>query len=213
MVLLFSSLSQTSLVSKKGYKMKYSPKKFDTAVRVIYSACLVFSFVFMMIKPGGMIGSILPSLALILLAASLYLFIKYDCTSYEYILIERNGTLDFYVNKISGKRGTYICYYPLSDCIEIKPFAASTKEEIRKRYKNSRFSKYVQNFISSKELYYALFQNDGFYDCVIFEPNGDFIKLMLDYVGKAPIITLHNPEDEDAEITAVDVSDDEGSES
>ena len=138
--------------------MKYSPKKFDTAIRAIYSIALISSFVIMMIPAKGALSSVLSSVALLLLGVSLMLFIKYDATKYEYILLERNGTFDFYVNKINGRRGAYVCYFPISDCVAHGEFGDTTRTELNAKYNSCSFSKYVQNFLSGKK-YTVMNQN------------------------------------------------------
>ena len=94
--------------------MKYSPKRFDTGIRALYCIALISSFVLMMIPAKGATSSLLSSIALILLAVSLVLFIKYDATKYEYILIERNGTFDFYVN--NGLNHTWFLIFYIKTC-------------------------------------------------------------------------------------------------
>ncbi len=165
--------------------MKYSPKRVDTSIRVIYSISLIASIVLMMVPAKGYLSSILSSIALLLLALAIFLFIKYDATAYEYILIERNGTFDFYVNKISGRRGAYVCYFPLSDCVAHGAFGDNTRTELNNKYSSVSFSKYVQNFMSGKR-YFALFSHEGRYQCIVFEPNDEIIKLFEDFAGKRP---------------------------
>ena len=166
--------------------MKYSPKRFGTGIRAIYCIALISSFVLMMIPAKGAISSVLSSIALILLGVSLMLFIKYDATKEEYILIERNGTVDFYVNKISGRRGAYACYFPISDCVCHGDFKDTTRSELNAKFGNCSFSKYVQNFMSGKK-YFALFTHESGYQCVVFEPNDEIIRLFEEFAGKRPL--------------------------
>jgi hypothetical protein len=166
--------------------MKYSPKKFDTGIRAIYSTSLVLSFILMMVPVKGATSSVLSSIALILLGVSVMLFIKYDATSYEYILLERNGTFDFYVNKISGRRGAYVCYFPISDCVCHGAFTDTTRSELNAKYNDCSFSKYVQNFMTGKR-YFALFAHEGRHQCVVFEANEEMIRLFENFAGKRVI--------------------------
>ncbi len=176
--------------------MKYSPKKYDNMVRAIYGVCLIITVALLLFHPkGGMWSTILSSVALITLFTAMVLFIKYDCTSYEYILLERNGTLDFYVNRIVGKRGSYCVYFPVTDCIEMGLYDENVRANIRAKYQNSRFSKYTQNFLTGKNFYYALFEGPEFYECVIFEPDDAFIEFMKKYFGKKPTVTFDNGEE------------------
>lgn len=169
-----------------GVKMKYSPKKIDTSVRIIYFSMLFASVSLMMINSSGLVRTILYSVALILLAVSVFFFIKYDATSYEYILIERNGTLDFYVNKITGRRGAYVVYYPITDCVKMGKYERELHSELKGQYKDLRVGRYVQNFISSKERFYLVFQNkDGYYDAIVFEANDKMVEMLSAYFEKA----------------------------
>ena len=69
---------------------------------------------------------------------------------------------------------------------------------MRARYQDAKISKYVQNFLSGKCFYYALFKGQDGYDCVVFECDDDlFITNMREYIGKPPIITF----DEGDEVT------------
>ncbi len=179
--------------------MKFSPNKNDTLVRMVYGICFFITLALLLFHPeNGPWSSILSSVSLVCLFCGMVLFIKYDCTRYEYILIERNGTLDFFVNRIVGKRGSYCVYYPLTDCIELGAFDDSTRASMRARYQDAKISKYVQNFLSGKCFYYALFKGQDGYDCVVFECDDDlFITNMREYIGKPPIITF----DEGDEVT------------
>lgn len=189
------------LFFKEGLIMKYSPKKFDTAIRAIYSIALISSFVIMMIPAKGALSSVLSSVALLLLGVSLMLFIKYDATKYEYILLERNGTFDFYVNKINGRRGAYVCYFPISDCVAHGEFGDTTRTELNAKYNSCSFSKYVQNFLSGKR-YFAFFAHEGKHQCIVFEPNDEIIRIFNEFAGKRVIdgeITVENVENEQKE--------------
>ncbi len=166
--------------------MKYSPKKTDSSVRVLYFSMLFVSVTLMMINSSGLVRTILYSVALILMAVSVFFFIKYDATTYEYILIERNGTLDFYVNKITGKRGAYVVYYPITDCVKMGRYQRELHSELKGQYKDLRVGRYVQNFISSKERFYLVFQNkDGYYDAIVFEANDKMAEMLSAYYEKA----------------------------
>ncbi len=183
--------------------MKYSPKKFDTKIRAVYSISLIIALGLMMLPAKGFASTLLSSVALLLIGVSIMLFVKYDATRYEYILMERNGTLDFYVNKISGRRSAYAVYFPLTDCAEIGRFGESTRGELNARYQGCRITKYVQNFLSSKDIHYALFKAEYGYECVVFEPDTAFVTLMKEYLGKPPCITFDNGE----ELAGVEPSD------
>lgn len=154
--------------------MKYSPKKADLKARILYASLFVISVFCIMIDFPTGIKPILSSIGLISLVASLYLFIRFEFTSYEYILIERNGTLDFYVNKITGKRSSYVCYFPLTDACKITSYSKEEKQELIKQYKGVTFFKYNQNIFAGER--YVLIFNDGSkFVAIIFEPDKDFV--------------------------------------
>ncbi len=166
--------------------MKYSPKKIDTKARLVYFGSLFLSVAFMMINSSGLIRTILYSVALILMAVSVFFFVKYDATTFEYILMERNGTLDFYVNKITGRRGNYVVYYPLTDCVKHGKYEKELHAELKGQFKDLRVSRYVQNFLSSKERYYLVFQNkDGYFDAIVFEANDKMVDMICSAFDKA----------------------------
>lgn len=154
--------------------------------RGLYCALLFGALLCIGIEFDGIIKPILSGVGLILLALSIFFFVKYDATMLEYILLERNGTLDFYVNKIVGRRGAYVVYFPLTDCVEHGAFNKDTRSALLERHKGCRFSKYVQNFISAKELYYAVFEGkDGCFDVIVFEPSKEMIHLFESFAKKA----------------------------
>lgn len=156
--------------------MKYSPKKTDKAASIAYVGALVASLICFSINSSGYFRTVLFSIGLILMATGIYLFVKYSCTCYEYILMERNGTLDFYINKIVGRRGAYVVYYPLTDCVKAGKYTDDMRERLKGELKDLRVSSYVQNFISAKNKYYLVFENkDGYYDAVIFEPSEEMV--------------------------------------
>lgn len=156
--------------------MKYSPRKIDTVARLVYSALLIVGFALMSIPFSGYVAIFTDTLAVFCVVASLYFFIRYECSSYEYILIERNSTLDFYVNKLNGKRGAYVCYFPLTDAQEVGKL--ESREKILEKHGRVSFYKYIQNPFNSKNVHYIIFNNKSSLDCVLFEPSEEMVKLI-----------------------------------
>ena len=179
--------------------MKYSPKKTDSVARLLYAGALLGGFVLMFIPAEGLKATLFCALALVLISIGIFIFIKYDCTRYEYILLERNDTFDFYVNKLSGRRGTYVCYFPLTDCVEFGEYKDDIKTSLVDKRQGTRVSRFVQNFISGKNLFYAVFKNDNAFDLVVIEAN-DEIKKMFELYASKP------SDDEDAVETEIEVS-------
>ena len=160
--------------------MKYSPKKIDTVARLVYSALLIVGFILMSIPFSGYVSIFTDTLAVFCIVASLYFFIRYECNTYEYILIERNSTLDFYVNKLTGKRGAYVCYFPLTDAQEIGKF--ESREKIIEKHGKVGFYKYIQNPFNSKNVHYILFRDKESLDCILFEPSEEMVRLISENI-------------------------------
>lgn len=152
--------------------MKYSPKRTDNAIRAIYAILLIMTVLFAG-TGSGITKAILSSLALIFLTSSLYLFIRYDMTSYTYILSEKDGGYDFYIDKYVGKRGGYVCFYPISDSVMFEKYEKGMKKSLRNKYGNIHFYNYSQNIIKSDKSI-IVFSNTDYFDAVIFEPDSDF---------------------------------------
>lgn len=145
--------------------MKFSPRHDDLRIRIIYASLIVAAFV-MMSFGTGIVRVVLMSLSVICLAAGLFLFIKFDMTTYTYIVLENDKRLDFYVDKMVGKRSAYACYYPLSDALTLEKYEKGVKKAIRQKYGKVFFYNYSHNcFCPGK--YALVFQNDGYCDAII----------------------------------------------
>lgn len=148
-------------------------------MRAIYGALTVSSLACMNIGTG-LVRTILMSLSVIFLATGMYLFLKHEITTYSYVIMEGEKRLDFYVNKLTGKRGAYVCYYPMSDALDIVKYEKGTKREIEQKYGKTFFYRYYHNVFCG-EKYVVVFKNEGYCDAVIcqLEP------LSRDYIQKA----------------------------
>ena len=67
--------------------MNYSPKHEDTRMRVIYGFLIALGFILYMLS-GSSLQLLFTCLSLILIGTGLYLFIRYDLTTYTYIAME-----------------------------------------------------------------------------------------------------------------------------
>lgn len=159
--------------------MKYTPKHTDNAMRAIYGALTVGSLACMNIGTG-LVRTILMSLSVIFLATGMYLFLKHEITTYSYIIMESENRLDFYVNKLTGKRGAYVCYYPMSDALAIEKYEKGTKRAIEQKYGKTFFYHYYHNRFCGKK-YVVVFQNNEYCDAVICQLEPTY----ADYIQKA----------------------------
>ncbi len=157
--------------------MKYTPARTDIRYRAIYCILLIASIICFFIKPNGILYTVLQSLGLLLITASLAMFIRYESITYSYLLIEKNGHFDFYVDRTYGRRGSYVCYFPLRDTVKIVKKTDSTRAELRKEFKNIYFYNYGKNAFCG-EKYIIVFANGERYDAIIFEPDSNFVSLI-----------------------------------
>ncbi|MBQ8392934.1 MAG: hypothetical protein IJX51_04090 [Clostridia bacterium] len=163
--------------------MKYTPPRTDKKIRAVYCTLFMLAILGMVIKVGGFYTTALQCSAVIMLTACLAIFIKYELITYTYILAERNNTLDFYVDKQTGKRGAYVCYFPLTDAVRLEKLDKNSKSRLRKEYKGISFYKFTKNIFTGDK-YILVFQNGQGYDAVIFEPDKHFVELINNEMDK-----------------------------
>ena len=147
--------------------MKFSPNHSDSRMRAVYAALVIIAFVCMSFGEG-VVRAVLLSLGLVCLGTGLYLFIRCDMTTYTYIVMENEGRLDFYIDKATGKRGAYVCYYPLKDAVCLEVYEKGTKKSINERFGKTFIYNYCHNKLSG-EKYILVFDNEGYHDAVIIE--------------------------------------------
>ena len=155
----------------KGEKMNYSPKHDDTKIRAIYGIFLVVGLSFSSVGTS-LTKVIFTTLSLAFIATGLYLFIRHDLTSYSYIVMENEGRLDFYVDRTVGKRGAYVCYYPLCDAVLLERYGKDTKKALLEKYGKVYVYNYTHNrFCNNRHV--IMFKNDGYYDAIICQLDGE----------------------------------------
>lgn len=181
--------------------MNYTPKHQDNRMRLIYGCLIVCAFVFLS-TGEGLIKTILMSLGMICLSIGLFLFIRHDLTSYSYIVLENEDRLDFYISKVTGRRGYYVCYYPLSDAVLLEKYEKGKKKELYDKYGKVFVYTYAHNKFSG-EKYILMFKNDGYYDavvCQLDQKSFDFLQNAIK-VEREKKMKRYN-EEEDEEIKA-----------
>ena len=150
--------------------MNYSPKHNDTKMRAVYGMLIVLGLCLTSVGTG-VVRAILMSVGLVCLSIGLYLFIRYDMTTFTYIVMENEGRLDFYIDRVVGKRGSYVCYYPISDLALAEKYEKGTKKRLYEKYDKIFVYNYCHNRLRG-EKYVLVFENDGYYDGVIVELDG-----------------------------------------
>ena len=77
--------------------MKYSPSHKDTVMRAIYGFLIILGFALLLVGEG-LLKTIFTSLSMVLLVTGMYLFIRYELTTFTYIVMENEKRLDFWVD-------------------------------------------------------------------------------------------------------------------
>ena len=158
--------------------MKYTPPRTDKKFRAIYCTLLLCSVLCMGIRVEGILMPILSSIGLITLTAAVAMFIKYESITFVYVILERESVYDFYVDKYTGKRGAYVCYYPMCDAVKIVKVDSDTKSELIKKYGKISFYNYNKNMFTGEKYIIVFARDDGGYDAIKFEPDGAMLSLM-----------------------------------
>ena len=68
--------------------------------------------------------------------------------TFIYIINEKDTDFDFYVHKSIGRRGDYVCYYYMSDVVEIVKHSKETRDEYIKKYQTAGVYSFYHNFTS-----------------------------------------------------------------
>ena len=148
--------------------MNYTPKHSDKATRALYIGLFILGVVMMFLKGEGIVATAYICISIVSLISSIYFVVRYELTTYSYIVNENEKGFEFIVNKSVGKRGSYVCYYMISDVVKIEPYTSESKETIKKDYPNLYFYNYTHTlFEKNKQV--ILFKNSAHYDAVIVE--------------------------------------------
>ena len=148
--------------------MNYTPKHSDKATRALYIGLFLLGVITMFLKGEGTVGTVFLCISMVSLVTSVYFVVRYELTTYSYIANENEKGHEFIVNKSVGKRGSYVCYYMISDVIKIESYSSETKENLKKDYPNIYFYNYTHTlFEKNKQI--ILFKNSAHYDAVIVE--------------------------------------------
>lgn len=163
--------------------MNYSPKHTDNAMRILYGANFFFSIVLLMLGEG-IWRTIGVSVGMVLLVIATYLFIRYELTTFTYILSAKQHDFDFFVDKRTGKRGSYVCYYPISSVVYLGS-GKGLKKQLRKKYKNIVFYNYTHNRFGTNKSIIVFQHAKGEFDGIIFECNDAY----KEYLKNAILLT------------------------
>ena len=186
--------------------MNYTPKHTDKAVRALYLGLFLLGVVTMFLKGEGTLGTVFVCVSIVSLVCSLYFVVRYELTTYSYIVNEKDGKYDFAVNKSVGKRGSYVCYYKASDIVKIEEYTSESKEILKKDFSNIFFYNYTHSLFEKKKQV-IIFKNSLHYDAVILELDDECYAYMKSIIEKEKARKQEIPYyglDEDATINIVD---------
>lgn len=164
--------------------MKFTPKHKDATLRLLYFGLFILSVVFMSMRvsDGGFKRIAYICISLITLVSALYLLMRYELTTFTYILNPNGNNYDFFVNKAVGKRGSYVCSYRVSDIIEVMPYEKNTKEQLKKENKEILIFDYTHNLFKSKKQV-ILFANEQSMQAVVVELGEEMYAFLLNVIN------------------------------
>ncbi len=151
--------------------MNYTPERKGGTIRALYLGLLALGLISVVVS-GNFASSrriAFICISMVSLVGGVYLMMRYELTTYTYILNAKENDFDFFVNKATGKRGNYVCYYLISDVACFIPYEKETKDELVKKYQHLSFYTYTNN--PSCKTNVIVFKNAGYFDAVIIESN------------------------------------------
>ncbi len=154
--------------------MQYTHKRKNLVVRIVYICLIACGFVSYNLGEGAL-GSLLTALSLVSIVAGIYLFIRYEMTAYTYIINTKDKDYDFFVNKSTGRRGNYVCYYYMSDAVKVVKYSKQARADLKKEYKSIGYYSFCNNFMNNDK-YIVVFKNTDYYDLIVLEMDEDFKK-------------------------------------
>ena len=165
--------------------MKFSAKHSDKTLRILYISLFIVGGVFMMLQPADNTRrTVYICVSLVLLVTALYLLMRYELTTYTYILNEGEHGYDFFVDKAVGKRGAYVCSYRVLDILEIIPYEKNSKEKLKAKNREIGFFDYTHNLFK-KEKKIIIFKNSVDSDAIVVEMSPEFEAFLINAISLA----------------------------
>ncbi len=174
--------------------MQYTHKKSSALVRFLFLTLIGLGFIIAFIPFTGLIRSIMSTVAILCILGGMMIFMKYEATVYSVVINARETDFDFFINKSIGKRGSYICYFYISDALKVVKYdGADSKDEISKEYNGIVFHSYVHN-LKSRDRYAIIFKLDGRYDALVVELNNEALSRLNDFIEVAKAVGQRHTE-------------------
>lgn len=165
--------------------MKYAPKHTDKTMRILYILLFGAALVLMTLPFNeGIPRTVIICLSIISLVSAMYLIVRYELTTYTYILNPKGKDYDFFVDKAVGKRGNYVCSYQVSSIVKVVPYEKDTRESLKKEYQNIFIYNYTHNSFTDKKQV-IVFRNTPNYEAVVCELGDEmesFLKSIIELI-------------------------------
>ncbi|MBQ7907082.1 MAG: hypothetical protein IJ309_03810 [Clostridia bacterium] len=171
--------------------MNYTPKHNDKGLRILYFILFFLTVLFLMVNNPTYRWLYL-SLAMLSLVGAVYLLLSFELTTYTYVLNAKEKSYDFFVDKATGKRNAYVCYYPMADLVYLGKQEKDTKDKLNSKYKKIFFYRYAHNLFNANS-YIMVFKNKDYYDAITLDLNDEY----LSFINK--VIRLQSIELEETE--------------
>ena len=130
--------------------MSFKPPHNDKGLRVVYSILFLAFVLFLLIK-NPQYNWLYMSLAIVCLIGATYLVISFELTTYSYIFVEKDKKIEFFVDKATGKRNNYVCYYHLTDLCYFDKYDEKARATLDKKYEGISFFRYYHNLFTKNK--------------------------------------------------------------
>ncbi len=176
--------------------MHYTHKKNNLVVRIIYLCLIVLGFVTYNMGEG-VFKTLLSTLSIVSIVTGLYLLIKYEMTVYTYVINEKDKDYDFFVNKTTGRRGNYVCYYYVSDAVKVVKYSKEARNELKNEFSTiGGYYSFCHNFLNTDK-YIVVFKNTNYYDLIVLEMDEKFLSDFKNYMATADASSRSLQDEED----------------
>ncbi|MBO5339277.1 MAG: hypothetical protein J6A96_06215 [Clostridia bacterium] len=167
--------------------MNYSPKHTDNTVRALYLGLFALALITILFGGEGARGITFTCVSLVSIVSGLYLLMRFELTTYSYVMNAKENDFEFFVNKAVGKRGNYVCFYMVSDIVRFEKYSSEVRDTLKKDYQRISFYNYTHNLFK-EEKSVIVFKNSEHYDAVIIEADqaySEYIKNAIELTKQA----------------------------
>ena len=176
--------------------MKFSPKHEGGAIRALYIGLFALGLICMSLPfENGTRRTAMIIICMASLVGAMYLMMRFELTTYTYVLNPKENGYDLFIDKAVGKRGNYIASYSVLDIVKVIPYEKDTRQELSTEYAGIIFYNYTHNLFSKKKQV-IIIKNSPNYDALIVEMNEQFEAFLREVIklSKEANTPAFNPE-------------------